>query len=133
MMIYTAFAFKEAERDVGGQELRQQADAYFSQSGFNLTASQWASNSLYDRHCVLLAFDRQSSPFTDVYAVLANIRCSYVSWIGHATFDDKYRFDQFVLGYVGYSICKTRIPLLPDLPGYPSTPPQYSGYWKKAS
>ena len=132
-MIYTAFAFREADHDQGGQELRSQADAYFSQSGFNLAASQWASNSLYGRHCIQLAFDRQSSPFSDVYTVLANIRCSRINWIGEAVFDDKWAFDQFVGGYVGYSINKIQIPLLPDLPGYPAIPPQYSGYWRKAS
>ncbi|WP_157372399.1 hypothetical protein [Stutzerimonas stutzeri] len=132
-VIYTCFSFKQADHDKGGQLLRSKADEFFSNPAFGLAASQWAHNEPYGKHCLLLAFDRPSSPLPDVREVLSNVPCAWISWVGSVVFDDKYRFDQFVIGYVGYSINKVRIPLLPDLPGYPSIPPKYSGYWRKAS
>lgn len=130
-MIYTCFSFKQADHDKGGQLLRSKADEFFSNPAFGLAASQWAHNEHYGLHCVLLAFDKPSNPLPDVREVLSNVPCAWISWVGSVVFDDKWSFDQFVLGYCVYSINKVRIPLLPDLEGYPAVPPLGGGYWNK--
>jgi len=92
---------------------------------------QWQLNDRTGKQSVIVAVDAGSLPFNEG-DLFRNTRSGTMCICSIPPISDKWQFDNFLNTY-GTHFLQDYISLLPDLPGYPSIPPQQGGFWNNTN
>ncbi|WP_313135266.1 hypothetical protein [Stutzerimonas nitrititolerans] len=112
------------------QEVKTTVSEYLK-SFSTIKATMWQVNRRTGKQSVILAMESASLPFNE-QDLFKNTRAGTVCICSIPSISDKWQFDQFLQTY-GTGFLQDYITLLPDLPGYPSIPPQQGGFWNNTN